>query len=211
MGFTREQLQEHRGGTLPDLLPAELKLLFVGINPGLLSAATGAHFARRGNRFYPALYRAGITDTLIDAAEGYREQDRAQLLERGIGITNISPLATARADELSEEQLLAGVARLHDLVQRRRPKVVAVLGVTAYRTAFRDKRAAIGWQESPWPGVELFVAPNPSGLNAHAQIADHAQIYSEIAACAGLESSQGGHHERAIRGHRHRHGEESAG
>lgn len=186
MGFTREQLQDYRGGTLPDLLPAELKLLFVGINPGLLSAATGAHFARRGNRFYPALYRAGITDTLIDAAEGYREQDRARLLDRGIGITNISPLATARADELTDNQLLAGVARLNDLIRRHRPEVVAILGITAYRTAFKEKRAVIGWQDSPWPGVELFVAPNPSGLNAHAQVADHAEIYSEIARVAGI-------------------------
>ncbi|AGF72077.1 mismatch-specific DNA-glycosylase [Corynebacterium halotolerans] len=186
MGYTRQELETFRGCTVPDLLPEPLNLLFVGINPGLTSAAAGAHFAKRGNRFYPALHRAGITDTLIDASEGFTETDLAQLTSRGIGITNIAPRATARADELDDDELRAGLRRLDRLVAERAPKVVAILGITAYRTAFSRPRAKVGRQESPWPGVELFVAPNPSGLNAHAQVPDLAAAYRDIARIAGI-------------------------
>ena len=188
MGFSRAELDSFRGRTVPDLLPQPLRLLFVGINPGLWTAATGAHFARPGNRFYPALHRAGITDTLIDAAQGYTPEDLEQLTRRGIGISNVCPRATARADELSTQELHEGAERLDRLIRRERPAVVAVLGITAYRSAFDRPRARTGKQESPWPGTELFVAPNPSGLNAHSSLDDLARTYGEIARAAGVLS-----------------------
>ncbi|WP_016997354.1 mismatch-specific DNA-glycosylase [Kocuria atrinae] len=186
MGFSRAELETFRDRTVPDLLPDPLNLLFVGINPSLWTAATGAHFARPGNRFYPALYRAGITDTLIDARGGYTESDLAELTSKGIGNSNICPRATARADELSRAELLAGADRLNRLVTERRPRVVAVLGITAYRSAFKLPKAQLGQQDSPWPGVQLWVAPNPSGLNAHASVDDLAAAYREIAEAAGI-------------------------
>lgn len=186
MGFSRDELQSYRDATVPDLLPEDLRLLFVGINPGLWTAATGAHFARPGNRFHPALFRAGITESLIDASQGYRDDDLAQLLDRGIGISNFCPRATARADELTAEELAAGATRLDELVTSRRPPVVAVLGITAYRSAFGVPRAAMGIQPQRWPGTELHVAPNPSGLNAHASLDDLANAYRQIAVAAGI-------------------------
>ena len=186
MGFTRAELDSFRDRTVPDLLPHPLRLLFVGINPGLWTAATGAHFARPGNRFYPALHRAVITDTLIDAARGYEDTDLAQLTDQGIGISNVCPRATARADELTREELHEGAQRLDRLVRRERPAVVAVLGITAYRAAFDRPKATTGQQESPWPGTQLFVAPNPSGLNAHSSLDDLAAAYGEIARAAGV-------------------------
>ena len=187
MKFTRAELDAFRGATLPDLLGPRTRLLFVGINPGLWTAAVQAHFAKRGNRFYPALHRAGITDRLIDASAGYRPEDLAHLHERGIGITNVVPVASARADELTPDQLLAGGKALVRRVRRIEPRVVAVLGVTAYRAAFGRPKAVAGRQEETLGGAELWVAPNPSGLNAHAQIADLAAAYREIAIAAGIE------------------------
>ena len=186
MGFSRAELETFRDRTVPDLLPDPLNLLFVGINPSLWTAATGAHFARPGNRFYPALHRAGITDTLIDARDGYSESDLAELMGKGIGNSNICPRATARADELSREELLAGADRLNRFVAERQPRVVAVLGITAYRSAFKVPKTQLGQQDSPWPGVQLWVAPNPSGLNAHASVDDLADAYREIAEAAGV-------------------------
>ncbi|CAL8898855.1 mismatch-specific DNA-glycosylase [Kocuria varians] len=192
MGFSRADLESFRDRTVPDLLPDPLRLLFVGINPGLWTAATGAHFARPGNRFYPALHRAGITETLVDAADGYDPADLAQLTERGIGISNVCPRATARADELTRDELHEGAERLDRLIRERRPAVVAVLGITAYRSAFDRPKATTGRQESPWPGTELFVAPNPSGLNAHSSLDDLARTYWEIARAAGIVSTPRG-------------------
>lgn len=186
MGFTRAELDSFRGRTVPDLLPDPLRLLLVGINPGLVSAATGAHFARRGNRFFPALQRAGVTATVIDAGDGMSETDRAQLTSRGVGISNLSPRATARADELDDAELRAGVSRLTGIVDNHTPEVVAILGITAFRTAFARPKAQLGWQDSPWERTRLYVAPNPSGLNAHAQVADHAAHYEVIARAAGV-------------------------
>lgn len=186
MKFTRVELDAFRGATLPDLLGPRTRLLFVGINPGLWTAAVQAHFAKRGNRFYPALYRAGITDRLIDASAGYRPEDLAHLHERGLGITNVVPVASARADELTPDQLLAGGKALVRRVRRIQPGVVAVLGVTAYRAAFGRPKAVAGRQSETLGGAELWVAPNPSGLNAHAQIADLAAAYREIAIAAGI-------------------------
>ena len=186
MGFSRAELQSFNGATVPDLIGPAVKLLFVGINPGLWTAAVGAHFARRGNRFYPALYRAGIIDRDIDASSGYRPEDLAHLMARGIGITNLVAAASARADELTRDQLLAGGVRLGELVGRVRPKVVAVLGITAYRAAFGRPAARPGRQGEDLAGVPLWVVPNPSGLNAHDTVDSLALAYREVGVAAGL-------------------------
>jgi TDG/mug DNA glycosylase family protein len=184
--FTRAELEAFRGATLPDLLGDPVRLLFVGINPGLWTAAVQAHFGRKGNRFYPALYRAGITDHLIDASSGYVDGDREYLMDRGIGVTNLVARATARADELTPAELAAGATTLTRLVETVRPKVVAVLGITAYRTAFGRPRARAGRQPEDLAGAQLWVVPNPSGLNAHSQLDDLAAAYGEVAAAAGI-------------------------
>jgi TDG/mug DNA glycosylase family protein len=189
VGFTRAELESFRNATLPDLLGPSTRLLFVGINPGLWTAATQAHFSRRGNRFYPALLAAGIIDRLIDASAGYAPQDREYLLERGIGITNLVARATARADELTNDELLAGGRRLAAHVAQLRCRVVAVLGITAYRTAYGLPRATAGKQPETLGGAELWVVPNPSGLNAHSSLAALAMAYREVALAAGLELS----------------------
>lgn len=186
MGFTRAQLESLRGRTLPDLLGPSVRLLVVGINPGLWTVAVQSHFGRRGNRFYPALYRAGITDHVIDAAAGFDPADVAHLIERGVGITNIVRGATARADELRPDELTAGAADLERRVAGIRPAVVAILGVTAYRIAFRSPRAVAGPQPADLAGAPLWVVPNPSGLNAHASLADLAAAYREVALAAGI-------------------------
>lgn len=187
MTFSREELLAFRGGTLPDLVGPGTRLLFAGINPGLLTVAVQAHFAKRGNRFYPALYRAGITDRVIDASAGFRPEDRAYLLELGIGITSIVPTATARADELTRDELVAGGIALRDRVMRIRPAVVAVLGITAFRVAFGRPDARVGRQDETWGDAQVWVAPNPSGLNAHESLASLAEAYRAIASAAGLE------------------------
>jgi double-stranded uracil-DNA glycosylase len=187
MGFTRAQLETYRNATVPDLAGPNLRLLFVGINPGLWTAAAGSHFARRGNRFYPALYRAGIVDRLIDASAGYTSADYAHLLDRGIGITNVVARATARADELDRAELIAGGVELVARVQRLRPRVVAILGVTAYRAAFGRPRAVAGRQPDDLGGAQLWIAPNPSGLNAHSTLASLAAAYRDVAIAAGIE------------------------
>jgi len=171
---------------VPDLLAANTRLLFVGINPGLWTAAAQAHFARRGNRFYPALQRAGVIDRPIDASDGYTAADLAHLRDIGIGITNLVPRATARADELTSTELADGGRRLTRLVEQVRPAVVAVLGVTAYRVAFARPRAVVGRQDERVGGSALWVLPNPSGLNAHSSLADLAAAYREAALAAGL-------------------------
>jgi TDG/mug DNA glycosylase family protein len=184
--FTRAELAAFRGGTLPDLLGPDTRLLFVGINPGLRTVAVQAHFGKRGNRFYPALFRAGLLDRVIDASDGFLAADRELLLRRGIGITSLVPGATARADELTPAELVAGVQRLTDLVERVRPAVVAMLGITAYRVAFARPKARVGRQDDDLAGAQLWVVPNPSGLNAHASLADLAAAYREVALSAGL-------------------------
>ncbi|MDY6055786.1 mismatch-specific DNA-glycosylase [Micrococcus sp.] len=186
MRFTRDELQQFRDRTVPDLLPHPLRLLFIGINPSLWTAATGAHFARPGNRFYPALHRAGLISHPFDASAGYRPEDLAELHERGIGISNLVPRATARADELTRAELASAPARLDALVATHAPAVVAVLGVTAYRQAFAQPKARLGEQDSPWPGTRLFVASNPSGLNAHATVDALAAEYRAVGETAGI-------------------------
>jgi TDG/mug DNA glycosylase family protein len=192
MGFTRAELESFRDVEVPDLLPAAgqpLRLLFVGINPGLWTAATQSHFARPGNRFYPALLSAGILTSPIDPAAGMTDEDRDVLLRQGIGITNVVPRATARADELTAAELREGGERLRALVAERRPDVVAVAGVTAYRTAFGEPRARVGEQPWRWGASRVFVVPNPSGLNAHETVATLALAYAEAARAAGVLGS----------------------
>jgi TDG/mug DNA glycosylase family protein len=175
--FTRAALEAFRGAAVDDVAGRGVRLLFVGINPGLWTAAVNAHFARRGNRFWPALHAAGITPTLVDASDGMRPADRKMLIGLGVGITNIVPTASARADELTSEQLRAGAAALEEKVRRLRPRVVAVLGLTAYRQAFGRPKAVAGKQPDHLAGAELWVLPNPSGLNAHDTIASLATAY----------------------------------
>lgn len=158
----------------------------VGINPGLWSGATGAPFARPGNRFWPALLQAGITDRLIDASSGLAPADVDYLLGRGLGISNLVRRSTARADELTAAELRDGVARVEALVAEYAPRVVAVAGITAYRTAFRRPHAVSGLQPERLGGAELWVVPNPSGLNAHETAASLAAKYAEVARAAGV-------------------------
>jgi TDG/mug DNA glycosylase family protein len=184
--FSRAELESYRGVEVPDLLGPDVRLLFVGINPGLWTAATQTHFAHPVNRFYPALLRAGILDRPVDQAAGMTDADRDHLRSRGIGITNLVPRATARADELDAAELRAGGERLASLVAELRPRVVAVAGITAYRSAFGARRAVLGRQPEPLAGAELWVVPNPSGLNAHATVASLAEAYAEPARAAGI-------------------------
>ncbi|RKN14278.1 G/U mismatch-specific DNA glycosylase [Micromonospora musae] len=158
---TREELAAAADRLLPDLIAPGLDVLFVGINPGLWSAAVGWHFARPGNRFWPALYRGGFTPRLLHPSE----QD--ELLGYGIGITNLVERASARADELTAAELVAGAETLREKVARYRPRWVAVVGVTAYRIGFARPKATFGPQPERLADARLWVLPNPSGLNAH--------------------------------------------
>lgn len=187
MGFSRSALDSFRGRSLPDLLGDHTRLLFVGINPGLRAVAVQAHFGGGSNRFYPALYRAGIVDRRIDASAGFLPEDLAHLRERGLGITSLVAGASARADELTAEQLVAGAEALSERVERIAPAVVAVLGITAYRTAFARPQATVGRQPGPLGGAPVWVVPNPSGLNRHASLDDLANAYGEVAIAAGIE------------------------
>ncbi len=184
--FSRAELESFRDASVPDLVGPGLRLLFVGINPGLWTAATQTHFAHPGNRFYPALRLAGIVDRELDRAGGMTDDDRAYLVGRGIGITNLVNRASIRADELSRAELRAGSERLIAFVAEHRPRVVAVAGVTAYRTAFARPKARAGRQPELLAGAELWVVPNPSGLNAHETIGSLAAAYAEPARAAGV-------------------------
>ena len=186
VSFTRAELKSFTGATLPDLIADGVRLLFVGINPGLRSVAVQGHFAPRGNRFYPALLRAGITDHLIDASAGLTASDRDYLLGRGVGITSLVTRATASAAELGPAELTEGARNLAAKVRRFRPRVVAILGVTAYRTAFSSPRAVLGRQPDNLNGAQVWVVPNPSGRNAHAPLDTLAAAYREVAVAAGV-------------------------
>jgi double-stranded uracil-DNA glycosylase len=186
--FTQAELQSFRNASVPDLFGPGLKLLFVGINPGLWTAATQTHFAHPGNRFYPALRLAGIIDRDLDRGEPMTDQDRAYLVGRGIGITNLVNRATARADELSPAELRAGRTRLEAFVAQHQPVVVAVAGLTAYRAAFAHPKARAGEQADRLFGSRVWVVPNPSGLNAHETIGSLAQAYAEPARVAEVIS-----------------------
>jgi TDG/mug DNA glycosylase family protein len=167
------------GKPLRDVIAPGLDVLFCGINPSLMSAARGHHFARPGNRFWPALHLAGLTPRLFSPEED------VQLLDHGLGITNVADRPTRTAAELSTEELRAGAVALHELVVRYRPRVLAVLGITAYRLGFDRPRAAIGLQPERVGGAATWVVPNPSGLNAHHQLPDLARIYGQLRPPAG--------------------------
>lgn len=186
MGFTREQLLAYSDTTVPDLLGPGCRLLFSGINPGLWTAATGAHFARPGNRFYPALYEAGIVDHVIDAADGMSFADRNALVDAGVGITNVAPRATAKASELTAEELREGGEALVERVLQVAPRILAVLGITAYRTAFHEPKAVPGPQDRTIGETQVWVLPNPSGLNAHETVPTLAAAYRRAAEAAGI-------------------------
>lgn len=186
MGFSRAELEAARDVTVPDLIGPNLKLLFVGINPGLWTAASQTHFAHPGNRFYPALLEAGIILREIDRGIGMSDADRDHLVDRGIGITNVVHRTTAKASELSTDELRAGGEELRAFVVAHQPAVVAIAGITAYRTAFRLPKAASGEQPDPFEGARLWVVPNPSGLNAHETVTSLAAAYREPAAAAGV-------------------------
>lgn len=185
MGFTREELESFRDQTVPDLIGNDTRLLYVGINPGLWTAATKTHFCHPSNRFYPALRRAGLIDFDIDTDHGMTDGQRAAFTAAGMGISNLVQRATVRASELTAEELRAGGERLVGLIAELRPVVVAVAGVTAYRTAFDARSAVIGRQDVEGD-VEWWVLPNPSGLNAHVQIDDLAGWFRTVADRAGL-------------------------
>jgi double-stranded uracil-DNA glycosylase len=170
----REELQAAYGKGVPDIIAANLKVLFCGINPGLYTAAIGHHFGRPGNRFWPALYRAGFTPRLLTP---YEERD---LLEWGYGITNVVNKATVGEGELSREVLAEGGRRLVRLIQEYRPQYFALLGIGAYRTAFGKPKAKLGRQDETIGRSVLWVLPNPSGLNAHYQIEDLAALFREL-------------------------------
>jgi TDG/mug DNA glycosylase family protein len=168
---TRADLLAAQDRTVRDVIAPGLRILFCGINPGLYSAATGHHFARPGNRFWPALFRAGLTPRLLDPRE------ERELLVYGYGITNLVRRATAAADQLSPAELVAGRRQLEAKVKRYQPKAVAVLGISAYRTAFGQKAARVGQQPERLAKTLVWVLPNPSGLNAHYQVADLAEHF----------------------------------
>lgn len=186
MGFSREQLVAFRDATVPDLIGPDCRLLFVGINPGLWTAATGTHFCHPSNRFYPALRLAGLITWGVDTDSGMSDVQRADLTERGIGITNLVERATIRASELSREELTIGGQRLRRTVAEVRPRVVAVAGVTAFRDAFGVREAQPGRQPVDIGSSQLWVVPNPSGLNAHETIESLAGWYRRVADEAGI-------------------------
>jgi double-stranded uracil-DNA glycosylase len=176
---TREEVAAAHGRTVPDVVAPDLRVLFCGINPSLYSAAVGHHFARPGNRFWPALHAAGFTGRRLSPFE-----DR-QLLAHGYGITNIVARATAAAAELTAGELVRSARLLERKVRRHRPRVVAFLGLGSYRTAFDRPQAGVGLQPERMAGTVLWVLPNPSGLNAHYQLADLARLYGELRRAAG--------------------------
>lgn len=184
--FTREELDSYRDTVVPDLYGDDLRLLFVGINPGLWTAAVQTHFAHPANRFYPALFAAGIITRPINPSTGMTPEDRDHFTGRGLGLTNLVRRATARADELSAAELREGGAALRAFVAEHRPTVVAIAGITAYRTAFKVPAAKAGRQPGTFAGSSLWVVPNPSGLNAHETAASLAKAYAEPAREAGV-------------------------
>jgi TDG/mug DNA glycosylase family protein len=186
VGFTREQLAGYAGKTVDDLLGPHVRLLFVGINPGLWTAATNTHFCHPSNRFYPALRRAGLIDWGFDTSAGMSPGERARLERAGIGITNLVPRATARASELDTTELRLGRERVEQVVAEVTPLVAAVAGLTAYRTAFERPRAVLGRQPETIGETRLWVVPNPSGLNAHETVDSLADWYRRAAEDAGL-------------------------
>lgn len=184
---TPAQLRAARGKGVRDVIAPGLRVLFVGINPGLYTAAVGHHFARPGNRFWPALHAAGFTERLLAPHE------ERELLAAGYGITNIVNRATAEASELTPAEIVQGGRRLVAKLRRCRPHVVAVLGLTAYRIAFARPRAQLGRQPDDLAGAALWVLPNPSGLNAHFKPADFTRLFRDVRAAAKAPAARKRH------------------
>jgi TDG/mug DNA glycosylase family protein len=176
---TREEIAAAEGRTVPDVIRRGLDVVFVGINPGLYSGAVGHHFARPGNRFWKALHGAGFTPRVVSPFE---END---LLGFGLGITNLVERATRGADQVDAEELRHGATRVQEKVCRHRPRFVAFLGVGAYRSAFGLPGAAVGRQDRSICRTEVWVLPNPSGLNAHYQLGDLISAFGELRAALG--------------------------
>ncbi|HEY7329837.1 MAG TPA: G/U mismatch-specific DNA glycosylase [Gemmataceae bacterium] len=171
---TRAEIAAAVGKTVPDVIATDLRLLFCGINPGLYTAAIGHHFGRPGNRFWPALYAGGFTDRLLLPHEEH------ELLTLGYGITNVVARASNRADELTEDELRQGARILERKVRRYRPRFVAFLGITAYRTAFQRPNAVLGLQLETLAEAKIWLLPSPSGLNAHHSPASLAVLFGEL-------------------------------
>lgn len=171
---TKEQLRAATTKTVRDVIAPDLRVLFCGINPGLYTAAVGHHFARPGNRFWPTLYAAGFTSRVLSPF------DERELLKSGFGITNVVARTTASADELTKEEIINGGARLNRKVVRYRPKVLAVLGVGAYRTAFNRPKAIVGKQKEMIGKTVVWVLPNTSGLNANYQTPELTRLFREL-------------------------------
>jgi TDG/mug DNA glycosylase family protein len=179
---TQADLLAAQDKTVPDVIAPGLRVLFCGINPGLYSAAVGHHFARPGNRFWPALHQAGFTPTLLTPAED------ATLLELGYGLTNFVGRATAGADQLSPEELIKGQRQLLAKVERYGPTAVAILGIGAYRTAFTRMTATLGRQPEHLAHAVVWVLPNPSGLNAHYQLPDLVNAFRALRQALGEDT-----------------------
>ena len=171
---TRQQLEAAYGKTIRDVIAPGLDVLFCGINPGLYSGATGHHFARPGNRFWPTLHRSGFTPRQLSPF------DEHELLDMGLGITNLVARTTPVAAELSTAELRSGGRRLERKVKRYKPRFVAILGVTAYRAAFAVKGAAVGEQDHTIGATRVWLLPNPSGLNAHYQLPELAAEFRAL-------------------------------
>jgi double-stranded uracil-DNA glycosylase len=171
---SKEQLLAATEKTVEDVIAPNLRVLFCGINPGLYTAAVGHHFARPGNRFWPALHAGGFTDRVLSPF------DERELLKSGYGITNVVMRTTATADALTKEEIVAGGEQLRTKVLRYRPRVLAVLGVGAYRTAFNQPKATVGRQQETIGDTILWVLPNPSGLNANYQAPELARLFREL-------------------------------
>lgn len=171
---TKEELAQAVHKTVPDVVRPGLRVLFCGINPGLYTGATGYHFGRPGNRFWPALYGAEFTSRLLHPSE------KDALLDAGLGITNVVRRTTATAAELNADDYAAGGKRLVALVAEYQPRVLAVLGMGAYRAAFQQKRVVLGLQEATIGATHIWVLPNPSGLNANYQLVDLVRLLTEL-------------------------------
>jgi double-stranded uracil-DNA glycosylase len=183
---TKAQLLAARNKRVPDLLAKDLIVLFVGINPGLYTAAIGRHFGRPGNRFWPALYAGGFTPRLFSPFES------SLLLDLNLGITNVVSRATVRADELTSDEIRAGGKRLEAKVRRWRPTVAAFVGIGPYRIISGIKDATVGLQNDPFGGSHAWVLPNPSGLNAHYQPAALAKLFGDLRTWANAEHKRRG-------------------
>jgi len=171
---SKEDLRDATNRTTEDLIDYNIKVLFCGINPGIWSGATGFHFAKPGNRFWKALHFGGFSDRVLHPSEEH------ELLENGYGITSFCKRTTARADELSNEEIVQGGKNLVKKIEKFKPQMLAVLGIGVYRTAFNQSKAKLGLQDTKIGNTRIWLLPNPSGLNAHYQINDLAKLFGEL-------------------------------